>query len=551
MAGALIDAARARLPHVCSMHSDRSIFLGNGSRLYLDCGGHPELATPEVSNPWDAARYVLAGERILANLATDLQAAIGEVASVHLFKCNVDYVNGSTWGCHESYLHTANLKTLPAQIIPHLVSRIIFTGAGGFDNRSQGIEFTLSPRVPHLVAEVSTESTNNRGIFHTKNEPLCEGHHRLHVLCGESLCSETATWLKIGTTALVVALAEAELAPGAGVQLCQPLEAMSRYASDPECKATALLVDGNSLTACQIQRHYLGLAETHQHDSFMPPWAPEVCKQWRAILDRLEADAPRSVNGILDWAIKWALYESQVQAVGAEWLGLSRWGHVMAKLNDALQQNDEYQNKSITVEFALSTQSPIYADVQALTPYVQGNGLSWDRFGAFLNLRQRLFEIDTRFGQLGENGIFTSLDRAGVLEHHFSGVDNIEHAMDNPPGAGRAKVRGESIKRLSGGSELVVADWDVLWNTKTDDRLDLSDPHSSEEKWIAPQTSADQAPDATAQPISLLRRFLGTRRVAAGIDELRAAAHESERSIRDRSRRSEVEVAPQSDDIPF
>ena len=118
---------------------------------------------------------------------------------------------------------------------------------------SPGVEFILSPRVPHMVREVSNDSTGNRGIFHTKDESLCgKGYHRLHLLCGESLCSETATWLKVGTTALVVALIEAGLRPGDAVALQSPLEAMRSFASDTVCKAIVESASGKDLTAIMI-----------------------------------------------------------------------------------------------------------------------------------------------------------------------------------------------------------------------------------------------------------------------------------------------------------
>ena len=114
-----------------------------------------------------------------------------------------------------------------------LVSRIVFTGAGGFDNRAPGLQFLLSPRVPHLVRVVSNESMHTRGIFHTKDEPLCGGgYRRLHVLCGEALCSEASTWLRVATTALVVCLAEAGVDVSRSVQLTAPLGALRAFAAD-------------------------------------------------------------------------------------------------------------------------------------------------------------------------------------------------------------------------------------------------------------------------------------------------------------------------------
>jgi len=207
----------------------------------------------------------------------------------------VDYSGThATWGCHESYLHRISLDVLQPQVIPHLVTRLIYTGAGGFNPLSQGLAFTLSPRVAHIELVVSRSSTTERGIWHTKSESLCSGYNRLHVLCGESICSETATFLKIGVTALIVAMADAGLTPGNAVKLADPLDAMRKIAGDVTCKTLLMMADKSCMTAVEIQRHYLEMAEAHVSDNFMPAWAAEVCRRWRAVLDQLE-DAPKAV----------------------------------------------------------------------------------------------------------------------------------------------------------------------------------------------------------------------------------------------------------------
>ena len=97
----------------------------------------------------------------------------------------------------------------------------------------------------HLVQVVSSASTSHRGIFHTKDESLSShGYSRLHVLCGESVCSQTALWLKTAITTLVVALAEAGLRPCRAIVLLNPLEAMQQFAADSSCTATVLAADG-------------------------------------------------------------------------------------------------------------------------------------------------------------------------------------------------------------------------------------------------------------------------------------------------------------------
>jgi proteasome accessory factor A len=293
------------------------------------------------------------------------------------FRCNVDYSGGqTTWGCHESYLHRTPPDGLQSQIIPHLVSRLIYTGAGGFNPLSQGLEFTLSPRVTHIRQVVSENSTSERGIWHTKTEPLCEGYNRLHVLCGESLCSETGNFLKIGATALVVAMADAGLTPGSAVQLAEPLVAMQNVADDVTCKTLLRMADGNCLTAVAIQRHYLEQAEAHVGDSFMPAWAAEVCGRWRAVLDQLE-DAPGSVAQSLDWGIKLALYANQARSLGIRWDALPLWRQVIDRLAAALHARPG-RAKAIPLELAIGPQSPIQKEVASLDPLLRSHGFQWE-----------------------------------------------------------------------------------------------------------------------------------------------------------------------------
>lgn len=482
--GSLIDTllrvARRWLVHIPDLSS--GLYLGNGSRFYVDYGNHPELGTPECSNPWDVVRYIIAGERLLADLVHKMKLELPD-SQVMLFKSNVDY-GGTwvTWGCHESYMHRATPYLLSDQIIPHLVTRIIYTGGGGFNAMSGGLEFTLSPRVPYLVNVESNNSTSDRGIFHTKDESLSKpGFHRLHVICGESLCSENAMWLKVATTALVVAMAEAGLRPGNGVALRSPLLAMQRIAADQSCAASVEMVSGRWSSALEIQEHYLSLAEKHLDDRRMPPWAEEACRQWRAMLNQL-LDGPDAVATTLDWAIKRALYASYAESKGVRWNSLPDWTPILIELRQALDLTDEYA-RALRADSVLGKRSPVRDTVERLTPFLDERGLSWDALDAVLDLRRELFEIDTRFGQLGEIGIFAGLDEAGVLTHRVPGVDAIEQAMTNPPAIGRARIRGEVIKRLAGAGRY-RADWQGVIDMTTKRVLDLSEPFETEERWL-------------------------------------------------------------------
>jgi len=460
------------------------IFLQNGARFYVDCGNHPEFSTPECANPWDVVRYIQAGERILAGLAKALEEQETEVSEAAVLRSNVDYCGtGSTWGCHESYMHRRDPRVFPEQLIPHLVSRIVYTGAGGFNSLRVGrLDFTLSPRVWHLEHDVSGESTQRRGIFHTKDESLSSrGYHRLHIICGETVCSETANWLKVGTTALVVAMIDGGMRPGDGVQLGSSLAAMRDFASDPYCRRLAKLRDGRELTALGIQRHYLRHAEAQLHREFMPPFAEAVCERWSAVLDKLE-NAPEAVATELDWAIKFSLYTHRARRHGVAWEELATWSHVLGKLSEPWRSQLS-RSGSVSLDLILAKCASSSRLAKELALFLRDRGLKWGGLKPFIKLQQELFEIDTRFGQLGDRGIFTGMDGAGVLSHRVAGVDNIEHAMENPPAIGRARLRGESISQLAGEQSHYLAGWDRIWDCQRHRWLDLSDPFTT----VAPE----------------------------------------------------------------
>jgi pup-ligase protein len=475
----LMDLARARLAHLPDMYSNCGIFLSNSSRLYLDCGLHIEMAGPECSDPWTTVRYVEAGHQIIENLIASLDRKNSR-EEVLCFRSNVDYSGtGSTWGCHESYLHRSPRGQLQAQLAAFLVTRLIYTGAGGFNPLSPGLEFSLAPRMSYFRHLTSENSTNNRGIWHTKSESLSSGYGRLHILCGESLCSQTAGLLKTGVTALVVALADAGFSPGASVQLVDPIAALHTVARDVTCSEKLETQDGKALSANEIQRSYLEQAMAHLDDGSLPEWAGEVCRLWAETLDNVEAGNCASAQ-TLDWAIKLALYSNYAGSL-LRWDELPALNQAIEKAEAALQEK-EGSTRRTSLESLLRAKSQVPETLKGIEAQLESRGLAWaDVLNLFEN-RKSLFAIDMRFG-LGPEGIFNTLDRDGVLNHRLKGIGDIEAAMTDPPASGRARVRGEVIRRLSGIPD-VRCDWQRIVQYGKERRvLDLNDPFSKEEVW--------------------------------------------------------------------
>jgi len=475
----VVDAVRDLLPSLPDTVGCGA-FLSNGSRVYVD-GHHLEWATPEVSTPWDLVRCTLAGQRVLEN-ALARCGGTGEPAPL-LFRSNVDYVTRQSWGCHESIQHRAEPRCLWDLLIPHLVSRVVFTGAGGFDPRSPGLSFVLSPRALFLVVPVSRSSTDDhRGIVHSKHEPLGQGPcKRLHLICGESLCSERAMWLKAATTVLVVAMIDAGVGVGPSIVLADPVSALHAIVRDPSGRAKVLLMNGRMATAFELQRHYLGAAETHAGAEGMPEWTRTACAIWRATVDQLER-APDCAATMLDWGIKRALFGRVLARHGLDWTFAARWTAALREVMSA---------------FTSSPPGPAWPDPEALLtpgieafpaaarlrPILNAHGFDREGLGPFLRARRALFECDIRFGQLGGAGIFDLLDRDGVLTHHVPGVGGVDCAVAHPPAGGRARVRGDAIRRLASREGEFVCDWASIRSRKDDTFLDLSDPFEQDERW--------------------------------------------------------------------
>ena len=307
---AMLAMARERLPSLIH-EAGHGVFLGNGSRFLLDAGLHPEYATSECRDPWEVLAQIRAGDRIVRDLADLAKEACRGLATVSVFRANTSPgPPPASWACHENYF-CANQPParLLRSLVPHLVSRVIFTGAGGFRPDRPTPEFTLSPRAWFLVQVRSTEATEDRGIFNLRDEPLSTTGYWLHVVAGESVCSDLAVVLKVGTTALVAALADAGLISVVPVRLANPVSALHQFASDPSCRVQVTAQSGRSISAIEIQRHYLDAVVAHL--DILPAWAKAVSELWRTQLDQLEAD-PRSARTV-DWVVKLAMLERLVR----------------------------------------------------------------------------------------------------------------------------------------------------------------------------------------------------------------------------------------------
>jgi proteasome accessory factor PafA2 len=300
-----------------------NVILTNGARLYVD-HAHPEYSTPEVTTPLDAVLWDKAGERVMAEAARRA-AAVPNTAPVQLYKNNTDN-KGVSYGCHENYLMAR--ATPFAEIVRHLtpffVSRQVFCGAGrvGTGQDGRGTGFQISQRADFFEVEVGLETTLKRPIINTRDEPHAdpEKYRRLHVIIGDANLNEVSTYLKAGTTALVLAMIEAGFVDR-DLSVEQPVSALRAVSHDPSLKHLLTLRDGRKLTAVQLQMEYLELARKFVEDTLgsdADDQTSDVLARWENVLTRLEDD-PRSCSREVDWVAKLAILDGYRDRESLDW----------------------------------------------------------------------------------------------------------------------------------------------------------------------------------------------------------------------------------------
>ncbi|GAB3074675.1 depupylase/deamidase Dop [Corynebacterium aquatimens] len=295
-----------------------NVVLPNGARYYVD-HAHPEYSSPEVSNAWDAMVYDAAGDVIMNRTAAEIQRLYDEGVSVlggqepcppvKFYKNNVDG-KGASYGAHENYLYSrsTDFEQLAQGLIPFFVTRQIFAGAGrmGIGEKGDRNGFQISQRADYFFQEMSLETTLNRGIINTRDEPHADAsaYGRLHVIVGDANLSQYATLLKMGTTSLVLDAIESGV-DFSDLKLKEPVDELKAISHDLTLSHELRLIDGRRLSAIDIQREYLSrVAAASAVDK-------HVLELWEEILGDLERD-PLATADRLDWTAKWALIKGFV-----------------------------------------------------------------------------------------------------------------------------------------------------------------------------------------------------------------------------------------------
>lgn len=294
--------------------------LSNGGRLYVD-GAHPEYSTPECTNPRELVAFERAGERILAACLRALaQARGGE--KVVLYKNNADG-KGNSYGYHENYLldRSVPFDRIVRVLLPFFVTRQIYAGAGkvGVENQMRPVDYQISQRADFFECLVDLNTMVKRPIINTRDEPHADAakYRRFHVIVGDANMAEVSTYLKVGTTAIVLELIEAGV-EFPNLDLEDPVRAVKEVSRDLDMKSTLKLADGRVTTAIGVQRAYLKAAFDYFACHELPQITKDVLVRWEETLDKLERD-PMLLVRELDWVAKRQMIRSYMDRRGCGW----------------------------------------------------------------------------------------------------------------------------------------------------------------------------------------------------------------------------------------
>ncbi|MET0728910.1 MAG: depupylase/deamidase Dop [Acidimicrobiales bacterium] len=374
--------------------------LTNGARYYVD-HAHPELSTPECADPRSIVVYDRAAERILQRSMVAATTLLPEGQEIVVYKNNSDR-KGNSYGCHENYLmdRLVPFSKIVAHVMPHFITRQIYTGAGKVGTEAAGltsadVPYQLTQRADFFEEEVGLETTLKRPIVNTRDEPHADAHkyRRLHVIVGDANLSEVATFLKVGTTALVLSMIEddwltRDLLPA------RPVHALREVSYDTTLARPIELADGSSITALDAQwelhRRARKFADERGLDCIGgEEVGEEVLRRWESVLTALETD-PGLVADQVDWVAKHRLLDG----------------------------------------------------------YRQRHDLRWDD--------ARLAAMDLQYHDLRPSKSLAA--RVGL--ERIAGEDEIVAAMSEPPEDTRAYFRGRCLQRWP--QSIVAANWDSL-----------------------------------------------------------------------------------------
>ena len=163
-----------------------------------------------------------------------------------------------------------------------------------------------------------------RPIVNSRDEPhsTASAYRRLHVITGDANLCEVAALLKMGTTALVLAMIEGGILDDGDLTLASPVKAMHDVSHDLSLSTPLELTSGTTITALELQWELYDRAVIFAEKRGLAELGPPeigalVLERWSRVLEGLERD-PATLASQLDWVAKHELVNAYRARHGCE-----------------------------------------------------------------------------------------------------------------------------------------------------------------------------------------------------------------------------------------
>ena len=183
--------------------------------------------------------------------------------------------------------------------------------------RGEGEEtaWGLSPRAPHLQALTSADTTGQRALVNTRDEPHADASRlrRLHVTCADTTMAEPTTGLRSAVTLLLLDALEAGW-DFTDLTLAAPLVTLSALGESPWGDVPATTVQGRCLSAVDIQEAFLERLTSYLDDAGVPDFLRGAEHLLTDLAPRVISALRHHDDGAIDTEIDWAIKRRLMRA---------------------------------------------------------------------------------------------------------------------------------------------------------------------------------------------------------------------------------------------
>lgn len=291
--------------------------LRNGGLCYIHANLF-EVCTPECRNALEVVAYDKACEAYARLASWALEEMSGK--KVHIYKTNIAFdpkreVNYTTIGSHENYLVERKSYIEKSHLlVPYLILRQVFCGAGGYVNGS----YLISPRTL-FPKKVYSETSVDYPIISTRDEShTIEEYGRAHVVNSEGARSEYTTFLKHSITSYVLKTLELDRLKDLP-KIDEPLITNKEISKNLNGDWKVPIKNGVSIKITDyLNTFYLEQIERVFEDNCPQDHDKKALNEFKWVLRKLDEGLVESLDTSIEWVIKMDLCENKLVDMSLE-----------------------------------------------------------------------------------------------------------------------------------------------------------------------------------------------------------------------------------------